>query len=79
MSMMGMKMANKVTKDSLIEDIVIKFPEAVEPLMRHGIKCIECGEPIWGTVAEAAEDKGLSEEKLQDAIEDINNIVSKAD
>lgn len=73
------KMVNKVTKDSLIEDIVIKFPEAVEPLMRHGIKCIECGEPIWGTVAEAAEDKGLSEEKLQDAIEDINNIVSKAD
>ena len=72
-------MVNKVTKDSLIEDIVIKFPEAVEPLMRHGIKCIECGEPIWGTVAEAAEDKGLSEEKLQDAIEDINNIVSKAD
>ena len=69
---------NKISRDSYIEDIVINYPEAVEPLMRHGIKCIECGEPIWGTVAEAAEDKGLSEEKLQSAIDDINKLVNKS-
>lgn len=65
-----------IDRNSLIEDIVIKYPEAVDPLMRHGIKCIECGEPIWGTFGEAADEKGLSDEKIDVALKDINNIIS---
>lgn len=69
-------MLEVVNKNTLIEDIVIKYPEAVYPLIRHGIKCIECGEPIWGTVGEAADDKGLSEDKLRSAIDDINQVIA---
>ncbi len=65
-----------ITGDTLIEDLVLKHPQAVEPLMHHGIKCIECGEPIWGTIAEAAKDKGLDESQLQQAIKSINQLIS---
>jgi methionine synthase II (cobalamin-independent) len=71
-------MAEYVDRDTLIEDIVIKYPEAVDPLMRFGIKCIECGEPIWGTVGEAAEEKGLTEEKLDEALVEINRVIEEA-
>ena len=42
------------TKDITIEELVEKAPKSVEYLMNAGIKCIACGEPIWGTLEEAA-------------------------
>ena len=46
-----------VTKDTTIEELVESVPGAVKYLMEQGIRCIICGEPIWGTLEEAAEEK----------------------
>lgn len=60
-----------IDKSIEIEDLVRRHPFAVDVLMRHGIRCIRCGEPIWGTLEEAAREKGLSDEALEAAIEEL--------
>ena len=63
-----------VTNDTSIEELVEQIPEAVSYLSRKGIRCIQCGEPIWGTLEEAAREKGFSEDDLIHFIEDLNEL-----
>ncbi len=51
----------KITADVLIEDLVRECPQAVTILRDYGIRCLRCGEPIWGTLAEAAKEKGIDD------------------
>lgn len=48
-----------ITRNTLIEDIVNKYPELIKPLMDFGIVCIACGEPVWGTLEEQAVSAGV--------------------
>jgi len=50
----------KINKDIFIEDLISEFPEAVEYLMKRGIRCLLCGEPAWGTLETAAKEKSFS-------------------
>jgi iron-sulfur cluster repair protein YtfE (RIC family) len=36
----------KITLDSRIEEIVLKYPSTVEIFFKYGIPCIACGEPM---------------------------------
>jgi len=63
--------AMKITKDISIEDLVDHVPQAVKYLMQEGIKCIECGEPIWGTLEDAAKEKGYNDQDIQRFVEDL--------
>jgi len=54
----------KVTKDIYIEDLVREVPESVKYLMEKGIRCLRCGEPIWGTLEEAAKEKGFNDSQI---------------
>ena len=50
------------------------IPGSVRYLMEHGIKCIACGEPIWGTLEEAAKEKGFNDEDIKEFVSDLNNL-----
>ncbi len=63
-----------VTKDTSIEDLVENVPGAVKYMMKNDIKCIACGEPVWGTLEDAAKEKGYSNEKIQEFVNDLNEI-----
>ncbi len=63
-----------ITKDILIEDLVEQLPQAIKYLMKHGIVCILCGEPIWGTLEEAAKNKGFTDEDVANFVEDLNKL-----
>lgn len=60
-----------IHKDILIEELVIIIPEAVSYLMKKGIKCIACGEPIWGTLSDAAKIKGFSDTEIDQFVEEL--------
>ncbi|MDH7605287.1 MAG: DUF1858 domain-containing protein [Melioribacter sp.] len=62
----------KITKDIYIEDLVELFPEAVTYLMEKGIRCLQCGEPIWGTLETAAKDKGFADNDIEKFVEELN-------
>ncbi len=64
----------KITKDIYIGDLVELLPESVTYLMEKGIRCLRCGEPIWGTIETAAKEKGYSDEEINIFIDELNNM-----
>ena len=57
-------MSRLITSDIPIEEVVERFPEAVGILSRRGVICIQCGAPVWGTLAEAVQRAGLDVDEL---------------
>lgn len=64
----------KITADITIEDLVVSLPASVTYLMEKGIKCIACGEPIWGTLESAAKEKGFGEEQIGRFVDELNRL-----
>lgn len=64
-----------ITKDIEIEDLVRNYPFSIRFLADKGIKCIACGEPIWGTLEEAAREKGFEDDKINELVLDLISIV----
>ncbi len=62
----------KITKDIEIEDLVRILPKAVSYLSDQGIRCLRCGEPIWGSLEEAAKEKGFDEKKIDTFVYELN-------
>lgn len=60
-----------ITKDITIEDLIEQIPASVKYLMDKGIKCIACGEPIWGTLADAAKQKGFSDVEINEIVQQL--------
>jgi len=63
-----------VTKIIFIEDLIQQNPDAVTYLMKKGIKCFACGEPIWGTLESASKEKGFSDEEIAIFVEELNEL-----
>jgi hypothetical protein len=68
-----------IDKDILIEDLVRDVPAAVTYLMKKNIKCLACGEPIWGTLEDAAKKKGFSDEEIGVFVKELNELASEMD
>ncbi len=67
---------NRIQRETTIEEIVREYPELIRPLMEYGIKCVLCGEPIWGTLEENAREKGIT--NVDQIIDDLNKkIINK--
>jgi len=63
-----------ITKEISIEELVEKIPASVNYLSQKGIKCIACGEPIWGTLEEAAKEKGKSDTEIEKFVTELNAL-----
>ncbi len=50
-----------IEPDITIEELVRRMPEAAVILRRFGIVCIQCGEPVWGTLREVAAERGIAD------------------
>jgi hypothetical protein len=64
-----------IKPQTTIEEIVIKHPELIRPLMEYGIKCVACGEPLWGTIEENATEKGIR--NVIEIVKRLNELVKK--
>jgi iron-sulfur cluster repair protein YtfE (RIC family) len=63
-----------IVKDIEIEELVRDYPFSVKFLMEKGIRCIACGEPIWGTLEEAAKEKGFSIDQIETLLLELNSM-----
>ena len=64
-----------ISRKTTIEDLVKIIPQSVVYLMEKGIRCLRCGEPIWGTLEEAAEEKGFSDQEINSFVNDLNKLI----
>ena len=63
-----------IDKNIYIEDLVREYPNVISPLAELGIICIACGEPVWGTLEELVDKKGLN--NLDQILEKLNKIIN---
>lgn len=68
-------MKPQITKQIEIEDLVRNYPASIKFLAEKGIKCIACGEPIWGTLEEAAQEKEFSETEINSIVSELKNYL----
>ena len=64
----------KVTKEIEMEDLVNELPEAVGYLREEGIRCLRCGEPIWGSIEDASKEKGYTDKDIEGFVKDLNKM-----
>ena len=60
-----------ITRSITIEDLIDDYPKSVKYLADKGIRCIKCGEPIWGTLEEACLEKSFTQEAIDVAITEL--------
>ena len=70
-------MQNMVTKAIFIEDLIDEHPKSVKFLADKNIKCIACGEPIWGTLEDACKEKNLEETEILLLVKELNNFLNE--
>lgn len=68
-----------ITKDISIEELIEVVPASVGYLMKEGIRCIVCGEPIWGSLEEAAEEKGFDEKDIDRFVNELQILSDNPD
>lgn len=68
----------EITKDIYIEDLVNHYPFSVRYLSQKGVKCIACGEPIWGTLEEAAKEKQFNDDEIAAIVEEMKKMAEEA-
>ncbi len=61
----------KITKDTLISELLQYNPESAEILFRHGMHCIGCAIAHQETIEQATNAHG---EDLNALLEELNNI-----
>jgi len=63
-----------IDKNITIEDLIEDYPKSVKYLADQGIRCIKCGEPIWGTLEEACVEKNFTQEAITQVVIDLNEL-----
>jgi len=51
-----------------VEDVVLQFSTASSFLRQRGIVCVQCGEPVWGTLGEVIEAKDQDVDQVMTAL-----------
>ncbi len=64
-----------IDKTITIEDLVSDYSFSVNYLMKQGIRCIRCGEPMWGTLETASLEKGFNDDDIQRFVDEINAMI----
>ena len=63
-----------IDKNISIENLVDNYPFSVRYLMEKKIRCIMCGEPIWGTLEEAAKEKNFNDSDIEGFVNELNQL-----
>ena len=64
-----------VTKQTIIGDIIRKYPFSIEIFMDYGIHCVGCHISDFETIEQGITGHGFSEGELLDIINEINEMI----
>ena len=67
----------QITKDMTIGDVVQKFPETVDVMLKHGLHCIGCSVNPYETIEQGIIGHGMDNKKLEEMIEEMNKVVAE--
>ena len=73
----GARMSAEITRDSVIEDLVTDYPDSITFLMEKGIRCLRCGEPIWGTLGSAMDEKDFPVDRQMEIVKELRAYLTR--
>ena len=69
--------AAKITKGMTLGELVSKYPEAAEVMLKHGMHCIGCHMAAWETVEQGSKSHGMTSKEIGKMVDEMNKVVSK--
>ncbi len=67
----------EITKNTSIEELIETHNFAVKYLADKGIRCVVCGEPIWGTLEDACKEKAFDDTQIQTFVTEMNQLAKQ--
>ncbi len=58
-------------------EIVMKHPEAVEIMLKHGLHCVGCQVANWETIEQGSRAHGMTEKEIEKMMQKINKAINK--
>jgi hybrid cluster-associated redox disulfide protein len=65
-----------LTKDMTIQEVVVKYPDAVKVFIQHGMPCVGCMAARYENIEQGAAAHGIDVNKL---MEDLNKSIGEAE
>jgi hypothetical protein len=65
-----------ITKQTSIETLVENHPSTLDFLSEKGINCIGRGEPVLGTIETITQDSELTESKVNELVNKLNQLAN---
>lgn len=73
----NLKENGKITKDTMIGEIVEKHPEVIETLTSLGVHCVGCHVSPFESLEMGFKGHGMSEEEVEDSVIKLNEVIEK--
>lgn len=74
------KIKQKITKNTLIMEIVERYPKTADKLVsKYNFHCIGCSMAEMENIGEGAAAHGMCKEEIKMMVEDLNKIANKED
>ena len=77
---MVVKQQQYITEDTLIAEVVEKYPDIAEILTEdYGFHCVSCFAAEMETIGMGAGGHGMTEAEVSEMLEKLNGIIAKTD
>jgi len=67
----------KIQKKMTLGEVVQKYPETAEVMLKYGLHCVGCHIAAWETIEQGALAHGLDKKKINEMLKEMNKVVSK--
>ena len=67
----------KITKDTLIGEVIGKYPDSAIIFLEHGLHCVGCHASPFETIEEGCIVHGFGEKEINSLLNDLNDFVEK--
>ena len=65
----------QVTRQTMIGEVVQKYPKSVEVMLKMGLHCFGCNVSLWESLESGCKGHNMPEEKIDNIIEELNKFV----
>lgn len=65
----------EITKGMTLGEIITKYPEVVDIMMKRGLHCVGCHVAAYETLEQGAKAHGMSDKDVESMINEMNELV----
>ncbi len=65
----------KITKKMTLGDIISRYPETAEVMMKRGLHCVGCHVAAFETLEQGAKAHGMSDKDIESMLKEMNNLI----